>query len=400
MDLKSDYPFWPIKNGLMYTYPTLQQDITCDVVVIGGGITGALVAYHLVEAGIDTVVVDKRHIAWGSTSATTALLQYEIDTPLCELIELVGEDHAVRSYQACLDALEKIAALVGKLDDQCGFKPRPSLYLASYKSHVPELKREYETRKKYGIQLEWLDQAQIEDLYNFSRPAALFSQAGAEVDAYQLTHRLLQTGLRNGLRVFDRNEVTKIEHSPRRVCVTTASGTTIRARQLVFASGYESQKYLSKPVAKLVSTYALVSEPLPNDCNWYEHSLIWESARPYLYLRITDDNRVIVGGEDEDFRDPQRRDKLIPQKTARLRQKFEKLFPKLKMEVAFAWAGTFGETKDGLAYVDKSPDMPHAWFALGYGGNGITYSILAAEIIRDAILNRPNPYQDLFRFGR
>ena len=108
----------------------------------------------------------------------------------------------------------------------------------------------------------------------------------------------------------------------------------------------------------------------------------------------------MMGGEDEDFRDPVRRDKLIPRKTERLQHKFKALFPHLDLEVAFAWAGTFGETKDGLAYIDQSPDLPHSWFALGYGGNGITYSILAAEIIRDAIRRHPNPYADLFRFDR
>ncbi len=400
MDLKSGYPFWPIKNGLPYTYPALQQDLKTDVVVIGGGITGALVAYHLVEAGVETVLIDKRHIAWGSTSATTALLQYEIDTPLCDLIEILGEDHAARSYLACLDSIDKIAALVKKLDNDCGFSRKPSLYAASYKAHVPELKREYNARKKHGIQLEWFDQPQIEKLYAFSRPAALFSEMGAQVDAYQLTHALLQAGLRQGLQVYDRSAVTEITHSPRRVQLTTEHGSKLTARKIVFACGYESQQYLRQSVAQLISTYAMVSEPLTIEHGWYKHSLIWESARPYLYLRTTEDGRVIVGGEDEDFRDPKRRDKLIPQKTARLQRKFQALFPDLKLEVAFAWAGTFGETKDGLAYIDESPDMPNAWFALGYGGNGITYSILAAEIIRDAILSHANPYADLFRFNR
>lgn len=70
-----------MKNGLMATYPTLKQDLVCGVAVIGGGITGALVAYHLIQAGVDTVLVDKRDIGHGSTSASTSLLQYEVDTP-------------------------------------------------------------------------------------------------------------------------------------------------------------------------------------------------------------------------------------------------------------------------------------------------------------------------------
>lgn len=400
MDLKSGYPFWPIKHGLLHTYPRLQQDLRCDVVVIGGGITGALVAYHLIEAGLATVVLDKRHIAWGSTSATTALLQYEIDTPLHELIELVGEDHAVRSYLACLEAIDKIEALVNKLDNLCDFQHRPSLYVASYKSHVPALKREFAARKQQGIPLEWFDQQTVESYYGFSRPAALFSTAGAQVDAYQLTHTLLQAAMQQGLQVYDRTEVTQIDHSPRQLQLTTTGGMKVKARYLVFACGYEAQNYLKQPVAKLISTYALISEPMPIDAGWYHQSLIWESARPYLYMRTTDDGRVLVGGEDTDFRDPVRRDKLIPRKTARLQQKFQAMFPHLPLDVAFAWAGTFGETKDGLAYIDQSPDLPHSWFALGYGGNGITYSILAAEMIRDAIRQRPNPYADLFRFDR
>ena len=157
MDLKSGYPFWPIKHGLLHTYPPLHQNLQCDVAVIGGGITGALIAYHLVEAGLETVVLDKRHIAWGSTSATTALLQYEIDTPLCNLIELIGKERAERSYLACLAAIDKVGALVNKVDNPSGFQRRPSLYLASYKSHVPAMKREYAARKACGIPLEWFD---------------------------------------------------------------------------------------------------------------------------------------------------------------------------------------------------------------------------------------------------
>ena len=115
MDLMSGYPFWPIKNGLIASYPALKQDLTCDVAVIGGGITGALIAYHLTEAGCDTVLVDRRDIGGGSTSASTALLPYEVDTPLFQLIDMVGREHAVRSYLLCLEAIGKLGRLIGEL---------------------------------------------------------------------------------------------------------------------------------------------------------------------------------------------------------------------------------------------------------------------------------------------
>lgn len=400
MDLKSNYPFWLVKNGLLHSYPALDGDLTCDVAIIGGGITGALVAYHLVEAGINTIIVDKRDIGWGSTSASTALLQYEIDTPLYELIERVGEDHAVRSYKVCLAAISKLEVLANKLDTPCEFVRKKSLYLASRAADVKDLQREFAVRKKHGIRLDWLDEQAIQSMFSFSRPAALLSYDAAQMDAFRFTHGTLQKAMQLGLRVFDRTEVVKFTQNEAGVRLETTHKGHIQARKIVFATGYESLQYLKQKVAKLISTYALVSEPLDAIPGWYEQCLIWESARPYVYLRTTIDGRIIIGGEDEDFRDPERRDRLLERKTKKLQNKFRDFFPQIPLEVAFTWAGTFGETKDGLAYIGENKDFPNAYFALGFGGNGITYSIIAGEIIRDALLGHPNPDGELFRFER
>jgi len=88
MDLRSGYPFSLIKNGLVYNYPKLEKDIRTDVVIMGGGISGALVAHHLLQKNIPCVIVDARSIGLGSSCASTSLLQYEIDTPLYKLIYL------------------------------------------------------------------------------------------------------------------------------------------------------------------------------------------------------------------------------------------------------------------------------------------------------------------------
>ena len=108
----------------------------------------------------------------------------------------------------------------------------------------------------------------------------------------------------------------------------------------------------------------------------------------------------LMGGEDEDFRDPGHRDSLLPAKTERLAHRFRELFPGAELEVERAWAGTFGETRDGLPYIGAHDDWPSCQFAIGYGGNGIVFSVLAAQIVRDAIDGRANPLANLFRFGR
>lgn len=400
MDLKSGQTFWPLKNGLIASYPRLKEDLRCDVAVIGAGISGALVAYHLTEAGIDTVVLDRRDVCSGSTSATTGLLQYEIDTPLTDLIQLVGEDHAARAYQLCRAAIGKIEELVAATGVDCSYQRKTSLYLASYKKDVPALRAEHAARRRHGIDVDFLEQADIEKRYAFSRPAALLSYDGGEIDAYRLAHALLNRAVARGAQVYDRSEVTRYEHTAQGVTLTTDRGCRVRARKVVFATGYETQPYLRQPIVRLKSTYALVSEPLADFPGWPDRCLIWETARPYFYLRTTTDGRIMMGGADEDFVNPTRRDRLITVKARRLARKFAALFPAIDMDVAYTWAGTFGETKDGLAYIGETAEFPNGYFALGFGGNGITFSVIAAEILRDLYLGHLNPDAVIFRFDR
>ena len=400
MNLTSNQPFWSVNNGFPANYPSLKRNVSCDAVVIGGGITGALVAVHLAEAGVKTLLIDKRDIGTGSTSASTALLQYEIDVPLRALLKQVGSVAATRSYQLCHEAIGKLERLAARLKIDCSFERKPSLFLARHQREIPELQEEFLLCQKMGIELEFYDAPAVRAHFPFSRPAALFSKDGGQVDPHRLTHGLLVAGQRTGLEVFDRTKMARLEQTRRGVRITTHNGCQISARRAVIAAGFESKTLLNADAGTLKSTYALISEPLPPISRWHQKCLIWESGTPYLYLRTTREGRVIIGGEDEAFVNAKRRDALISQKTATLLKKFGRLFPGVSLEVAYAWAGTFGETKDGLPYIGAHPRFPHTYFALGYGGNGITFSLIAAEIIRDYFLGRTNRDADLFRFGR
>lgn len=400
MELTSDYPFWSIQNGLLRNYPSLTSDLNCDVAVVGGGITGALVAYHLAEAGVDCVLLEKRDIGTGSTSGSTALLQYEVDVPLRDLIRKIGPDKANRSYELCHEAVIGLGHLIHKLKINCDFEKRSSLFLARRRSELSGLNEEWRLRRALGIDVHFWNQAQLKNHFGFTRPAALFSETAAQVDPHRLTHGLLEAGCRRGLRVFDRVLIKRFKPSQHGITLITEHGPKIKARKAIIAAGFESMPLLRGEAGRLKSTYALISEPVKKFPAWPGRSLIWESGTPYLYLRTTRDNRIIVGGEDENIIDPKRRDALIKKKTDILLRKFKKLFSDTNLQVAYSWAGTFGETKDGLAYIGPNRALPHAYFALGYGGNGITYSLIASQILRDAVLGKRNPDASLFAFDR
>lgn len=400
MDLNSGNPFWPLRNGLIANYPALEKSIECEVAVLGAGISGALVAWELALGGLNVVVVDKRDVATGSTCASTCLLQYEVDTPLHRLVKLVGEDHAVRAYRACRAALGKMARIDRRLGGGHGFQQTESIQGASRAAHLPGLRRELALRRRHGFDVEWWSRAQLTRLSTLPYPAALLVRDAAQIDAHRLTHSLLRSAAAHGTRIYDRTRITHRKSGRHGLILRTDRGRLIRARHLVVATGYETVPYLADELTTLVATFALVTEPRADFPGWPGRRLIWETARPYVYLRQTDDGRAIIGGYDECTTDPRRRTALLVRKTALLTRRFQQLLPRIPCEPAYSWAGMFAETPDGLPYIGRHPRVPHTYFALGYGGNGITYSVIAAEIIRDLICEGTSRDAELFRFDR
>jgi glycine/D-amino acid oxidase-like deaminating enzyme len=396
MDLTSDLPFWTVRNGLLRVYPPLDQDVRCDALIIGGGISGALLGHELVKRGVDCVLIDRRDIGHGSTSASTALLQYEIDTPLYKLSKKVGAEAAERAYCLGVDSIHRLQKLAGK---DCGFALRPSLQIATRKSDVAGLEKEHEARRKLKLAVTLLDRSELHQC-GIEGAGALRSTVAAEVDPYRFTHRLLHLAHAGGLRIFDRTAALDYATTKDRVAVVTDRKARITCRKVFFATGYETENILPKKTVKLKSTYAFISEPLADLKWWKDRSLIWGTGDPYLYMRTTSDNRVIVGGEDDAVLDPARRDRQIAAKTRLLVRRFGKLFPDVRIEPAFGWAGIFGSTKDGLGYIGCHPAFPQAYFALGFGGNGITFSEIASGILADLFLGRKNPDEKVFRFNR
>ncbi|HEV7671508.1 MAG TPA: FAD-dependent oxidoreductase [Thermoanaerobaculia bacterium] len=400
MDLTSPHAFWLLKNGIGQVPPPLPGDARCDVLILGAGITGALIADAMTAAGLSVLMIDRRHPCHGSTSASTALLQYEIDSHLVDLIDSLGRPRAVAAYRACLEGVETIARLAGELGaEDLNFKRRPSLYLASRRRHVRALKKEAEARLSAGLPCEFLSAKEVRNL-GFDAPAALWIPIAGEVDPWRLAHALLARSAGRDFALYGRTEALGCSPTRGELEIVTDRGR-IRAKHLVVATGYEAERFLPEKVSRLHSSYALVTEPVESFSSWPERCLIWESARPYLYLRTTADNRVLVGGMDSRFRNPALRDARVPKTAVKLLEQARKMFPSIAMEPAYSWAGTFGETEDGLAYIGSHPGTdPRIHFALGFGGNGITYSAIAAEILTAAVLGRDHPYAETFSFDR
>jgi glycine/D-amino acid oxidase-like deaminating enzyme len=400
LDLRTGTPVWRLRKPRLAPHRKLTRNISSEVVVIGGGISGALIAHKLTNLGMQVTIIDSRKIGTGSTSASTAILSYEADVNLGDLIKKIGKRSAVRAYQAGIEAIGDLQKTITNLDDPCDFRKRRSVYLASSAADVKMLQRECSVRRKNHFNCRMLSRAELGAKFSLQAPCAILNEDAAEVNPLKLTAALIRSAQKKGLRVFIHTTVKSYRRRGNKSILTTGTRHTIRACHVVFASGYETQQRLKQKTVRLVSSFAIASAPHMKFPGNYPHPVIWETARPYLYARTTVDGRIIVGGEDVDFVDEDARDKLLPQKTKTLELKAKKMFPAAKWKLAAAWTGTFAETNDGLPYIGPRKGFPGAQFALGYGGNGITFSAIAARIIPDLILGNKNSDAQIFRFGR
>ncbi len=184
------------------------------------------------------------------------------------------------------------------------------------------------------------------------------------------------------------------------VTVSLADGGEVRARHVVLATGYSMPHLLPQGLHR--SRPAGRSSPSPQepDALWREEALLWEASAGYSYARTTADGRIIFGGEDESWHDPDRAAALLREKTATLLRKLGSLRPDARLGVAAAWAGAFGETIDGLPLIGRVPGQPRVLAAYGYGGNGITFSFMASRLVGALIRGEERDWFTAFALDR
>ncbi|WNC17332.1 FAD-dependent oxidoreductase [Brevibacillus brevis] len=392
--------YWPETLPNPPRYPELDSDIACDVAIVGGGEAGAMCAYYLMQHDVDVVLVDKSQIAQRSSLANTGILQFANDKPLAACIRSFGEDRGTRFYHLCkqaVDQLERISRTIGIWPD---YLRKDCLYFASRPEDVEPLRLEYQVLQKHGFPVHYLEQTDVEQRFSFSKPGAIYSTGDAQVNPYKLVHGIVEHAARRGLRVFVHTEIAQYKQDGGDMLLLTKKGNRIRCKRVVFATGYETQKIRRNANAILATSSAIVTHPVKAFPGWPGTCLIWETARPYLYIRTTPDGRIIAGGLDEPHTDPMQREALLPRKRDQLLAELQKLFPQIPLRAEYYWSAVFGETHDGLPMIGEQDGYPNCLFSLGYGGNGTVYANIGGQIIADLIVKGSHPDASLFSFAR
>ena len=399
MRLREGVTVW--QAGAPHQTPELRSPVTVEAefVIIGAGITGAFLAERLTRGGASVVVIDRHAPANGSTAASTAMLLWELDASLLELEQRLGAEAAGRVAHDCIERVQAIGALAHRLGIGCDFAFRSSLYLAGDKLDAADLREEARLRGHLGIKGAILDGGALAARGVIGDAALLYTGA-AEADPVKLARGLMAVALARGAKLITPAVAMVYETLPDGVLVSTREGDVVRARWLVLANGYEMPDFVPAGRHEIVQTWAIATEAMAQR-PWAGDALVWEASDPYLYMRTTADGRVIVGGADEEGVDPAMAERSTPAKSRELLMAGAGRCPAIAgLEAELAWTGAFGVTDDSLPFIGRVPGRPWCLAAYGYGGNGITFSALAAELLAAELAGKPHPDARLFALDR
>ena len=394
-NLRTGKSAWQRRSRRAFETDTLGKDERADVIVVGTGISGALVADALLNSGFRVVAVDRREPMTGSTPASTSLLLFELDTPLMVLNGKVGRERAARAWLRSASAVAALGDRITDLQISCDFRERSTVYLPGNVLDLRGLKQETEERRRLGLRSKFIGRKELQRLVGIGKAGAILSRGNAEADPVKLVAGLWRRCRAAGGKVFSPFDAVELDESKTRVSVRAADGRRIIAKHVVMCTGYELPKSMNTKSLKVVSTWAIATKPQRRKL-WPGRELIWQAADPYLYVRTTLDGRIIAGGADEAFSDDEKRDRLIGKKSAKIAELAGRIFPRVDFTPHYAWTGNFGDSDTGMPTIGLLPGYKRVYAALGFGGNGFTSSMLAAQIISRTINGITDPDAEVF----
>ena len=362
-------------------YPYLIENLDTEVVVVGGGVTGAILSYYLTKNGIDTVVLEKKRIGHGSSCISTSLLQYELDENARALEEYSSLDNVVTSYKLGLKALDEVKKFIDEYGNKCDYEQKDTLLYTAKDEEKPEIEEEYRVRKDAGLKVKLIKPE--DNLYDFDLKLGVYGEeAGASLNPYDYAHQLIDVSTANGAKIYENTSVDQVIYTKEGVKIITEYGYEVTAKKVILATGYETDAFTNKIFGQKSITYNVVTHPVESFEGWHNTVLIRDNEATYHYLRTTPDNRIIIGGMDTPYN-------KIPVTEEEAKKRYEALFvhlqamfPRIRpISMDYGCCGVFDSTKDNLGIVGPDTNQTNLWYCLGYGANGILFAILGAMML-------------------
>ncbi len=370
-------------------YQILDGNRETDVLIIGGGMSGAMIANELTGAGFEVSVADAAAPGLASSDGNTGIVQYCSDMSLHEMIAEWGEKHAVDFYKLSLEGMDLLGAMANRVGADVGYRAGHSLFLAAKKSGIKDVEQQCRTLNKHGFPAEVITADSLRSDFGLTAHAAMRTAQDANLNPYKMVQALHTDSMEHGAKAYKNARMTS--YTKRAGGFLVRFGRLhIRANKLILAMGYARDAYPPiEDAAERNTTYSFVTEPIQGKL-WGKGDMVWDDQDPYTHFRITEDKRIIAGGRDRSGARLGGEAK-IRRETDALYAKVKAYFPDLSAAITHRWQSVFGESKDGLPFIGRDANDSDLFYAFGFGGNGTCYSAMAAKLITGFLSGKPHP---------
>lgn len=366
MENNSKY-YWNSINTGYKNYPSLSDNEKCDVVVIGGGISGCFTAYYLSQYNLNTILLEKNFIAHCNASTSTGILESTADIELSKLSKLIGKRKAFHAHKLCEKAVDDIEYILYNINFSHIFEKKDILYSINNENMKSNI---IKTTDRHG-----------------------YFKKGGLVDPFKLCHGLLKRSQKKYAKIYENTAATSYDSYTDTIRVNTNTPYFIECKKIVFTNGLSINNVLHlKNFVEVKNVNTIVTTPFEDYLDILNKSFLIKYNKDYIYIRSTCDKRIMISSFNSD-KNFYTNDKLFD-----LFRSVYGYSNDLKIEYSFTTP--YGESFDGLPYIGAHPKLENCYLNLPLGRNNICYSAIGAQIIKDLILYNTSPYTELFSFQR
>ena len=345
--------FW--KNPGYRVRPELHQDISCDYLIIGGGITGVSLAYFLAKYGAKNIVLIEKHaLASGATGKAAGTLVVRGESDLSDLVKLHGRKNAFVIWKKIMNALDNLGEIIVREHIACDFERLPTLYCGVKGKNYNDLHKEFSLVQNIIGRETFLSETELKQEINTSyfSHGILSHEHGISVNPLQLTQNFSRVIEKMGVKIYENTALLRFSNN-----IAFTQHGNIRYKKIILALDRE---HPTEKVKSLKSTI-VVSRPLTrtelSQTKLEKRKIMWDTLKNYHYSKLTRDNRLLVGfGGIIVHKKNKKTDPHYPH-FRELEHFIEKIFPYLSLDFDYAWSGNFGVTKNFHPFIEIKKDV-------------------------------------------
>jgi gamma-glutamylputrescine oxidase len=345
-------PFWPRPRD---SYPGGVPD-RADVLVIGGGITGVSLLYHLVPRW-NPVLLERRHVAAGASGRNAGFLLAGVAENYADAVRAFGREKARSVWQLTNENHDAMMVAVENFD--VGHRRAGSATLASGDVEARQLQESEQLLREDGFEARWDGQRLVNPRDGEANPAAIVNALALQAPLGTI-----------------REEIDVVAIEPSREGVTVhAGGRECVAGVVILATNAYTSQLVPEIAIQPTRAQMLASTPIPTsvcDMPTYSHF-------GYRYWRQVAGGEVLIGGWRDTSVDTEvgYEDEPTQGIQAHLEAQLHRLSP--SATVTHRWAGIMGFTESGLPLVGPVEGMKNVYICAGYNGHGMGFAFLSAK---------------------